>query len=229
MKALVISSCTKRKRYAPPPGQPGCSDLDDSVHRAQKEQELHAYKLPAIKMYTGRHHSRVQEGLELVWHKLGRESVSLVIVSAGYGILQPDQRIIPYECTFQNMGRREVIARSHKLGIRQEIEKLVPGFDLIFYLLGKTYLWALEPLPLTVGTDIKQFFFVGKGFSGRIPEGPGVFRIHAGAQEARQHRRNNIEFKGYLFKLLCQRMIQKGLTFASVYQEPGLVHELISP
>ena len=228
MKALVISSCTKSKLRAPR-GQPNCSDLDDPVRRAQKEQEMHAYKLPAIEMYIGQHHLRVREGLELVWNKLGRESVSLAIVSAGYGILQPDQLVIPYECTFQSMGRRDVIARSRKLGIRQEIEKLVPGFDLIFYLLGKEYLWALEPLPLIVDTGIKQFLLVGKGFSGRIPDELGVFRIPAGSQEAKQHRRSNIEFKGYLFKLLCQRMIQEGLTFASVYQEPDLIHELVTP
>lgn len=228
MKALVISSCTKRKRYAPP-GQPDCPDLDDPVRRTQKEQELHAYKLRAIKMYTGQHHLHVREGLELVWNKLGHESVSLVILSAGYGVLQAGQLIIPYECTFRSMKRRGVIARSHKLGIRRDIEKLVQGFDLIFYLLGKEYLWALEPLPLTVDTGIKQFFFVGQGFSARIPEGLGVFRMPAGSQEARQHRQVNLSFKGYLFKLLCQRMIQEGLTFASVYQEPDLVHELVAP
>ncbi|TEU13013.1 MAG: hypothetical protein E3J21_19660 [Anaerolineales bacterium] len=228
MKALVISSCTKRKRYAPP-GQPDCPDLDDPVRRMQKEQELHAYKLRAIEMYTGQHHLHVREGLELVWNKLGHESVSLVILSAGYGVLQPGQLIIPYECTFRSMKRRGVIARSHKLGIRRDIEKLVQGFDLIFYLLGKEYLWALEPLPLTVDTGIKQFFFVGQGFSARIPEGLGVFRMPAGSQEARQHRQVNLSFKGYLFKLLCQRMIQEGLTFASVYQEPDLVHELVAP
>jgi hypothetical protein len=228
VKALVISSCTKSKRHAPLV-QPNCSDLDDPVRRAQKEQELHAYKLPAIEMYTGQHHRHVQEALGLVWNKLGHESVSLVIVSAGYGLLQPGQLVIPYECTFQSMGRREVVARSHKLGIRQKIEKLVQGFDLIFYLLGKKYLWALEPLPLTVGTDIRQFFFVGKGFAARIPEGPRVLRIPAGSQEAGQHGQFNLSFKGYLFKLLCQRMIQEGLAFASVYQEPGLVHELVTP
>lgn len=228
MRALVISSCTKRKQYAPL-GQPHCFDLDDPVRRKQKEQELHAYKLPAIEMYTGQHHLHVREGLELVWNKLGHESVSLVIVSAGYGILQPGQLIIPYECTFQNMKRREVIARSRKLGICQETEKLVQRFDLVFYLLSKEYLWALEPLPLTVGTGTKQFFFVGKSLSDHIPEGPGVSRIPAGSQEARQHGRNNLEFKGYLFKLLCQRMIRARLTFARVYREPGLVHELVAP
>ena len=93
MKALVIGSCTKRKRYAPSE-QPDCSGLDDPVRHAQKERELHAYELPAIEMYTGQHHLHVREGLQLVWNKLDHESASLVIVSAGYGVLQCGRDVV---------------------------------------------------------------------------------------------------------------------------------------
>ncbi|MGE5572793.1 MAG: hypothetical protein ACM3ZU_07220, partial [Bacteroidota bacterium] len=60
--------------------------------------------------------------------RFGRESVAVAIVSAGYGLVAEDQLLVPYEATFNEMGRREALARSRHLGIARNARAAAKAF-----------------------------------------------------------------------------------------------------
>ena len=117
MKRLVISSCTSDKLNC---------------------------EAPAAKMYTGLQHRRLMEGLKQVRQVYGEQAVDLAIVSAKYGLLSECKVIAPYNCTFQGLRTNEILERSHSLQLHERTKVLIRRYDLVFFLLGKEYVQALE-------------------------------------------------------------------------------------
>lgn len=46
--------------------------------------------------------------MESLRHGAGEETVDLWILSSGYGLIPATRKIVPYECTFQNMKLTEL-------------------------------------------------------------------------------------------------------------------------
>ncbi|MFZ5826720.1 MAG: tRNA-guanine transglycosylase DpdA [Bacillota bacterium] len=178
MKILVISSCTSTKVV----DHPLKLTLDDFRHpenpehlRVRSEQIQNAAEKDgnpvarkAREMYTGRQHEYVVQGVNTLRKALGSgATVRLQIVSAGYGLLNEDEPILPYEATFNGMRKQELLAYSQGvLRLPEHINRAIEGQDLVFFLLGESYLQALEVtlipsrpgLIFVAGTATKQWF-----------------------------------------------------------------------
>ena len=120
MKVLVISSCTSKKLN----------------HNA-----------PAAKMYTGQQHTLLMEGVNQVRACHGQSSLDVAIISAEYGLLNENDVIAPYNVTFQGMKKAEILEKSRRLQLRERVAALIARYDVVFFLLGKEYVQALQ-LPL---------------------------------------------------------------------------------
>ena len=120
MKVLVISSCTSKKLN----------------HNA-----------PAAKMYTGQQHTLLMEGVNQVRACHGQSSLDVAIISAEYGLLNENDVIAPYNVTFQGMKKAEILEKSRRLQLREQVTALIARYDVVFFLLGKEYVQALQ-LPL---------------------------------------------------------------------------------
>jgi len=48
------------------------------------------------------------EGVRTFREQRGQDTVDLWVLSAGYGLIQGDREIVPYECTFSGMRAKEV-------------------------------------------------------------------------------------------------------------------------
>ncbi|MDX1747208.1 MAG: hypothetical protein R3324_14830, partial [Halobacteriales archaeon] len=168
MDVLVISACSGDKRFDESPV--GCAELD----RWPRERLLDEYPTlvsPAAGMYTGREHGYVTSA---VANFREEATVTWKIVSAGYGLLDEDDDIVSYDCTFNDdesvrrrirrMGyhvddltKTETLqALAREKGIPADLQKtLDTGFDLVFVVLGKKYLvalaGALDDLPRGMG------------------------------------------------------------------------------
>ena len=120
MKVLVISSCTSKKLN----------------HNA-----------PAAKMYTGQQHTLLMDGVNQVRTRYGQSSLDVAIISAEYGLLNENDVIAPYNVTFQGMKKAEILEKSRRLQLRERVAALIARYDVVFFLLGKEYVQALQ-LPL---------------------------------------------------------------------------------
>ena len=120
MNVLVISSCTSKKLN----------------HNA-----------PAAKMYTGQQHTLLMDGVNQVRTRYGQSSVDVAIISAEYGLLNENDVIAPYNVTFQGMKKAEILEKSRRLQLRERVAALIARYDVVFFLLGKEYVQALQ-LPL---------------------------------------------------------------------------------
>ena len=183
MKRLVISSCTSDKLNC---------------------------EAPAAQMYTGLQHRRLMEGLEQVWHVHGRQTIDLAIISAKYGLLRECDPIVPYDETFQGRKKRDILERSDGLQIHEKTEDLIKGYDLVFFLLGKEYVQALQ-LPFDVPDAVTQIFLLGKTHKRLIPNLPNVHFVPAGSELARELGVMGIALKGVVFKNLCDAVCREGL------------------
>ena len=219
MKVLVITSCTGRKKHKPP-NQLNYEDFASPKCLHRRTAELKDFKVPAAEMYTGQQHQHLMAGLEEVRKVYGSAVVDLHIISAGYGLLAEDDVIVPYNVTFSGLNKGGLLARSNRLQLHEHVETLISGYDLVFFLLGKEYVQALQ-LPLEVPDTVTQIFLLGTGYKKLIPDSPNVHFVPAGSALARELGVMGVTLKGFVFKQVCDVVRREGLqVFEKVRQSP---------
>lgn len=214
-KLMVVSSCTGSKAKK-------CHDKLEQIDFQKKDKEVikqqySQYLLPAAKMYTGRQHVMVMQGVNTLREIYGRQAISLKIISAAYGLLDEDEPIVPYNASFSNMKMALLDAWAKKLGIREDLQGSISGYDLVFFLLGSNYLRATG-LPVETREGQNFFFFAPGTSAPLIPDCPNYHMITLGIQEASFFKDMQISLKGRLFKLLCEEIVVN----------PGIIDKIIS-
>lgn len=198
MKLLVIGSCTNAKEIRNCPRLLTQADFDDLSALQRREAELSAWALPASELYTGWQHRYMMKGVKALRGRFGSSACSVKIVSAGYGLVDEEQRLVPYEATFHGKPPRWIHEQSSRLGIPTAICKAVIGYDAVMFLLGKDYLISTHP-PLVPATKQRFIFLtseVGPAFhlnSTIVPAGPKEVRFGSGITA----------LKGKMFELLA--------------------------
>jgi len=71
--------------------------------------------------------------------------VSFYIISAGFGIVEENELVPPYNCSFSQMNNEDLIERARLLRIPDDFQEIIEKEkpDLMYLALGKTYLTAL--------------------------------------------------------------------------------------
>jgi hypothetical protein len=198
MNILVIGSCTKAKNIRNCAGPLTQADFDAPSVLQRREAELSAWALPARELYTGWQHRYMMNGVKALRGRFGSSACSLKIVSAGYGLVDEEQRLVPYEATFQGRPPKWIHERSNRLGIPTAMRKAVIGYDAVMFLLGKNYLISTHP-PLAPELKQRFIFFtseVGLAFHSNstiLPAGPKETRFGAAV----------MTLKGKMFELLA--------------------------
>lgn len=193
MKILVISSCTSKK-----------------LRR----------KAPAGEIYTGGQHRYLMEGLDKVRSRFREQAIELAIISAKHGLLMESNVIEPYDFTFQGLRKEKILEHSDRLQIHDKTEALIKHYDLVFFLLGKEYVQALQ-LPFDVPDTVTQIYLLGPTHRNLILDLANVHFIPAGSDLARQFGVMNTNLKGAAFKRLCCIARREGLgVFETIRQTP---------
>lgn len=209
MRTLVITPCSAKKRGDV--SHPATAlDLGDPERRRLAEARLAAFARPAAEMYTGEHHRRVMNGLQDVWREHGPETVDVSILSAGYGLLDADDVIIPYDVTFDQFDQKTLASWLAHLQITDQAIALVRGYDLVFYLLSGRYLDVLD-LPLAVPDRVQQIVLTDQESLASIPVVPNLHPlVAAGNEAARRWHVKAPHVCGFLFGRLCQQVVRQG-------------------
>ena len=209
MRTLVITPCSAKKRGDV--SEPAtAADLADTERREKAKARLSAFAHPAVEMYTGAHHRLVMEGVQAVWQHCGREILDVAILSGGYGLLVADQRIIPYDVTFDQFDEDELIQWVDRLQVPERATELVRQYDLVFYLLSGSYLAVLN-LPLDVPDSVQQIVLTGQDSLELVPAAPNLYPIVASeAVAARRWHVRAPHVRGFLFGRLCGQVVRHG-------------------
>ena len=107
-RVLIVTNCTGEKKFKPE-NQLTLSDFKDPNLFKSRSNELNDYACCAAEMYTGKQHLRLMEGVKML-RQAGEKNnhnstftVDVAIISAGYGLIKEDTKIVPYEVTFSTM------------------------------------------------------------------------------------------------------------------------------
>jgi hypothetical protein len=182
-RLLIMSACSANKN---------CGDLDklsllteneldDPVRRAVAESRLKSYSLPAAQMYMGLGHEFVREAITTL--RDHGYSVSHFILSAGYGFLNENDAIVPYNVTFAKKSKKWIRNRGQRLGLRDRLVTIAKEYDLAILILGREYLEAIG-LPLPVAMLPRTLAYIASSFVKRI--GDGIETIPVGEAERRK-------------------------------------------
>ena len=210
MKVLVITACTAEKQFQPD-NQLKPADFVSCEHLERRSRELGRYETPAAQMYTGKGHLRLMNGVKDLRHTFGRGIVDVRIISPGYGLLNEEDPIVPYDYTFDGQGREEIRQRSQRLGIHPKVKDLLSSYDLAFFLLGKDYVTACI-LPFHVPDSATQIFLVAPALEFTIPvDRRYIHAVCAGMELVDQLAgANNFNLKGFVFERLCTVACDRG-------------------
>ncbi|MGD9048508.1 MAG: hypothetical protein PVF77_10665 [Anaerolineae bacterium] len=209
MRTLVIAPCSAKKRGdAPNPAT--AADLADPERRRQAEARLADLASPALEIYTGTHHLLVMEGVQAVWQRWGRETLDLAILSGGYGLLRADDRVIPYNVTFDQFDEQALADWAGRLRIPEQAASLAGRYDLAFYLLSGRYLAVLD-LPLDVPASVQQIVLTGQDSLALVPAAPNIHPfVASGTVAARRWHVKAPHVRGFLFRRLCNQIAYHG-------------------
>lgn len=160
MRVLVIDQCSGSKEI-PDWFTPYTAEEIDSHSREALLNEVRDQvpSLRAEKLYTGRQQRFITDACNRL--RVAGDTVDRVFISAGFGVVDEGTELPPYEVTFNDYSKSEIRERGERLEIGSDLHALLgsePGYDIVFFALGKTYLDSFElprllPAlsPMTVG------------------------------------------------------------------------------
>lgn len=229
MRTLVITPCsaTTVASAATPSRDLGhrvglSIDQQPQALEHPHEASQTAYARPAAEMYTSPHHRLVMEGVRSVWEAWGREVLNLVILTGGYGLLQADEIIVPYNLSFDELHSEAFADLAGYLKIPEQSASLVHEYDLVFYLLSGRYLSVLG-LPLDVPASVHQILLTAQESLPLVPSLPNLHPVIAdGGVAARRWHIKAPYVRGFLFNRLCKQVLQHGPAFLEwLYYQPS--------
>lgn len=143
MRILIIESCTGRKSvYSKVKLE--CKDILNKNDRKKlfENPEIAKQTIPARDLYAGSAHIWTMKAVDVL-RTIPELEVDLFIISAGFGLVNENDLLSPYECTFKNMSKEQIKTRAKFLEIPDDLKKLFTRrYDVIFILLGEDYLYA---------------------------------------------------------------------------------------
>ena len=142
MRILVIGSCGKKKLNQSTIS-PTCDDLGsiDAVRARRKEPDCTPTQVRD--MYTGNQNRELVKGVDLL-RQIEKTEVKFYIISAGFGLVNEDDTLPSYDCSFSGMRKSQIRERAKWLRIPSDFEGLfTSGYDLVYLALGKNYFLTL--------------------------------------------------------------------------------------
>lgn len=207
MKILVIDQCSGSKSYPEALHELTQEEVDSGPVEQLLERPDTA-GIPANQLYSGRQQQRIDEAVEILrskGHKVDRK-----FVSAGFGLVDEEEELPPYEVTFSGMNRGEIDQRSERLQTTEEVCELLTQtiddpFDMIFFALGSDYYRAID-LNQTLARVPDSTLVVLFNQEERATGNDRVLSISARTDDAKRYSTIVVALKGVYLKNFAQQM-----------------------
>jgi len=212
-KILIVTSCTKDKdipdgvspQQALSPERLWDERTDNRVERDFGDLEQH--RVAAGKLYRGRQHLQLMQGVDTLRQAFGHAVVDVKIISAGFGLVDEEQLLPLYNATFADQPSAKILTIAQRLGIPQAVDQLVQEqYDCAFFLLGENYLLSIG-LPFAHTPSFPCLFLSGPSSHKRIPRRMPYRFVRVGQDDSIAFSYNLVGLKGQLFKLFADQII----------------------
>lgn len=204
MRILIVDQCSGQKSY---PKESTVCDIE-TIDASTLSSLLDRPDLPGIEardLYTGRQQQHVSEAVRVL--RAADFEVNRVFISAGFGVVDEDTRLPPYDVTFKEMGRKEINDRSRHLGIPDDVFEFVsanPPYDIVFLPLGADYYQALD-LDRLIGGCPSSTTLVLFNQESVAAKTPNVISIPARTEQAKEYGEITVALKGEYLRRFARR------------------------
>ena len=160
--------------------------------------------LPAADLYTGTHHQMVMATVTRLRREAPDARVGVAIVSAGFGVLDENDPVFPYQATFNGLTREETIRRGRNLGLRRALSHRLADYESAIFLLGREYLTAIEA---PFSSAARELYLTAHSV---CLLGRGVVSITASNEQARRLRVSPRLIKAVMFGHFVDTLLGAG-------------------
>lgn len=154
MRILIVDQCSGTKSH--PESHPVVDQ--EGTRNTDPEDLLESLSIAGIQakdLYTGKQQQRITEAVRTLRQK--NNEVERVFISAGFGLIGDEQRLPPYEATFNTMSTSEIAERTERFRLTERITELIDdgSYDIVFLALGSKYYDALDLEEVLVSVPAK--------------------------------------------------------------------------
>lgn len=199
MRILIVDQCSSSKDF-PDWFEP----LDESTVDGGTLEELleveKVPKLPAKDLYIGRQQRLISRAVEQL--RAFGDEVDRVFISAGFGVIDEDAHLPPYDVSLTGRPKQEILKRVDKLDIQASLRDLIaqkPTYDVVFFALGQDYYLGIDLRELI--DELQDGTMVVLFNQESTAEGYElVLSIPARTDEARENGATVVSLKGQFIK-----------------------------
>lgn len=194
MEILIVDQCSGSKK-----GTNRHDPIDKEIIDSESRKSLlnrdgvPAYR--AEELYEGRQQQRITEAKDLL--EAAGDSVDRVFISAGFGVVDADEKLPLYDVTFADMNAAAINNRAELLDIHHDLRNRITdcNYDVIFFALGKDYYQSarLQHIVSDGPDDTIFVFFNKQELSKRCKNGVS---IEAKTPQAKKHGTIVVALKG---------------------------------
>jgi len=140
---LIIDQCSGSK-YIPNGEQVLDADEIDGSSREELLRRNDTIGVKAGELYTGRQQEAVSNAVRQL--RSDGHRVERYFISAGFGLVNEEERLPPYEVTFSGMNVSKIRERSDRLGIQDDLYRVMDqsDYDVVFFTLGSDYYTSID-------------------------------------------------------------------------------------
>ncbi|WP_435319004.1 hypothetical protein [Haloarchaeobius sp. TZWSO28] len=211
---LVVDQCSGSKDVPD-----GVTPFDaDEIDEYGREELLDRDGIPGLKarsLYTGRQQGYVDNAVDSL--RADGHEVDRLFISAGFGLVDEDTPLPPYEVTFANMTATEVRDRAERLNLTNDLIehiKKAGRYDVVFFPLGTDYYRALD-LDSVFTTVDEETYVVVFNQEELVDTADRIISIPARTAEAKEHGTIVVSLKGRYLEYFASH-IGAGKTVESV-------------
>ncbi len=203
-KVFVLTSCTGEKSVEDPKGLTLTDFQEGPAHVRERERGIKDKLTSAENLYSGLQHVRLMRGIQAA--RNATLDLDVKIVSAGYGVVDSDRKLAPYEATFIGMGKGALHKWAHQLGIPKDVRKaLAAPYDLALVLLGDDYLTACE-LDEKIKLGGPTVVLCGKASAAHLPKLPHLHPVLLTNADAKRFSCGLVGLKGEIAARLLEQL-----------------------
>jgi hypothetical protein len=204
MRVLIIDQCSGSKEVPPNAPSFDAEEIDTHGREALLARD-DVPGQPARRLYTGRQQQYIDSAVDQL--RAAGDSVDRVYVSAGFGLVEEETDLPPYNVTFAEMSASAIDDRAQRLGIPEAVRSRLTAerYDVVVFALGRDYYRACD---LEKALEALPSETLGVVFNSEpvAEEYENVISISARTAEAKEYGTIVVALKGvYLQNLAAHR------------------------
>lgn len=205
MKILILDQCSGLKDY-PDEVAPFEKDVLDDHSLQELLAREDSCGIAAQDLYAGRQQQKINQAVRIL--RTNGHEVDRYFISAGFGLIEEQQELPPYDVTFSGMSKSAIETRADRLGIPTAVWELLTseaGYDVVFLALGTDYYHSID-LESTLETLPATSFGIVFNNEELAAQFSNVISISARTPEAKQHGTIVVALKGVYLKNFAQKL-----------------------